>query len=195
MWTFPSYFYFKKGTLSQRKFNDLQRGPVPRHKEMYFPAGLPDIHHNRDRRFKQEVNIVPDEQQKVVSQPRITENEAETTSLERKLDSTLYLLVNDGKWRLPAFDVNDDAKSLTSAAENGLRQLGGEFMNIWTVSNTPVAVLRYQDSAKPEFLIKSHILHGRFSPQNQNMQFAWLARDEIAAKVDKDYFEQIQSLL
>lgn len=196
MWTFPSYFYFKRGTLSQRKFNDLQRDPVPRHKDMYFPAGLPDILHNRDRRFKQEVNIVPDEQQKVLRQPRVVaEIDAKTTSLERKLDSTLYLLVKDGKWKLPTFDVGDDAKSLTHAAEDGLRQIGGNLMNIWTVSNTPVAVVRHEDSEKPEFLVKSHILQGRFSPQNQNTQFAWLAKDEIATKVDKSYYEQIQPLL
>ena len=28
MWTFPSYFYFKKGTLAERRFQSVQKGVI-----------------------------------------------------------------------------------------------------------------------------------------------------------------------
>jgi len=191
MWTFPSFFYFKRGTLAQRKFNDLQTGPVPRHKDVYFPRGLPDVHFNRDRRFKETVKIVPDEQEKVRQQPRETGDEQTTTSLARKLDQTLYLLVKDKEWRLPAYDVDDAVPSLHEAAEAGLRSAGGELMNLWTVSNTPAAVLKSNEV--PEFVIKLHILHGQFQPAKG--EFAWLTKDEIKEKVSPKYFEEVEALL
>lgn len=193
MWTFPSYFYFKRGTLAQRRYNDLQKGPMARHKGVYYPDGLPDVHHNRDRRFKQEINIVPDEQEKVKLQSR--QSEDKPTSLARKLDSTLYLLVKNGStWKLPSFDVQDDAKSLHEVTETGIHELGGENMNLWTVSNTPAAVLKSAGD-KPEFIIKSHILHGQFQPQSKPVEFAWLAKNEIKDKVDAKYFAEIEPLL
>lgn len=198
MWTFPSFFFFKKGTLTQRKFNELQKGPIARNKNIIFAQGEPDVHFNRDRRFKQEIILEPDEQEKVREQPTVTEADTKNDikSLERKIEQTLYLLVNlksENKWKLPSFEVPDNARSLHYAADNGLRSLGGDSMNTWTVSYTPAAILKSKDNV-PEFLIKKHILQGVFQP-DANVEFAWLCKNEIKEKVDEDYFKQIEVLL
>lgn len=200
MWTFPWYYYFKKGTLAFRRFSDLQTSPIPRHKGVYYARGLPDVKHNRERRMKQIVNLpeTASEQDGVLDtikpQSRVTEADAKNdeTSLARKLDLTLYLLVNGQQgWRFPAFNVADDATSLHEVAEKGLRELGGENIVTWTVSNTPAAVIK---EAEPIFLIKSHIIQGRFDPRDK-VQFAWLSKNEIADRVDGDYFKKIEVLL
>lgn len=195
MWTFPAYYYFKRGTLSQHRFNDLQRGPIPRHAGVWYPRGIPDIHHNRERRLKQDVILPKGEKDQVISpQPRkIDEIDKDPHSLARRLDQTLFLLIkSDGnEWRFPSFDVQDSSESLHEAAERGLRELGGRNINTWTVSNTPAAVLR--DKGTPEFLIKSHILHGKFAPRSS--EFQWLAKEEIKSTVSPEYYSKVEPLL
>lgn len=195
MWTFPAYFYFKRGTLAQHRFNDLQRGPVPRHAGVWYPRGIPDVHHDRERRFKQNVVLPRGERdQAITPQPRVTEDlDKNPQTLARKLDKTLFLLIcTDGKeWRFPSFEVQESNESLHEAAERGLRELGGENINTWTVSNTPAAVLR--DKGIPEFLIKSHVLHGKFAPHSGD--FRWLSKDEIKNSVSPEYYAKVESLL
>lgn len=196
MWTFNSSFYFKKGSLAERRFLDQQKAPLSHDENAIFPDGAPDLLHNRDRRFKQEIRLAPDAQEKVREQPRVTaaDTRKDLKSLERKLDQTLYLLINTpGKgWQIPSFDVADQAPSLHHAADVGLRTLGGEGMNIWTVSPTPAAVLEVGD--KPQFVIRQHILQGQFQP-TQNVDYAWLAKSEIAERTSPEYYELIDVLL
>ncbi len=174
MWTFPQYFYFKKGTLSERKFTAAQKGPVTRQPGVWYPRGVPDIKFNRERRFKQEI-VIPRENSEdgdslsdpIVPNPRVTEADAknDTRALTRKLDRTLYLLVQqNSEWKFPSFSL-EAKEPLHDAAERGLRQIGGVNMKTWTVSNTPAAVIKGSDANK-EFFIKSHIIHGTFNLQN-----------------------------
>ncbi|ANB13509.1 mitochondrial 54S ribosomal protein YmL17/YmL30 [Sugiyamaella lignohabitans] len=227
MWTFPSYYYFKKGSLRERQFNAAQRGPVPRHANIWYPKGIPDIQHNRERRLKQEI-VIPRQSadndglfgnneesddslgRPIVLNSRHTEADEinDTTSLKRKLDRTLYLVVKEQDkniWRFPAFSL-EQKEPLHIAAERGLRQIGGVNINTWTVSNTPAGVTRFNesgqvigkeestDSSKREFYIKSHILHGKFVPQD-GQDFAWLTREELGSKLDEPYYNSVEPLL
>lgn len=216
MWTFPQYFYFRKGTLSEKRFLAAQRGPVSRQPGVWFPKGVPDVRHNRERRTKQEVtlpksseseslsgaNNEDDVSRPVVPNSRITDadRENDTTSLERQLSSTLYLIVKNaaGKWAFPSFSVPLDSeakKPLHITAEAGLRELGGPNINTWTVSNTPAGVLG--DAQATEFMIKSHIVSGRFvlQPQKQYDAFAWLTKSEIQQRVEEAYFKELSCIL
>ncbi|KAF5103475.1 hypothetical protein D0Z03_000192 [Geotrichum reessii] len=205
MWTFPQYFYFKKGTLSERKFTAAQKGPVTRQPGVWYPRGVPDIKFNRERRFKQEI-VIPRENSEdgdslsdpIVPNPRLTEADAkkDTRALTRKLDRTLYLLVQqNSEWKFPSFSLQAK-EPLHDAAERGLRQIGGVNMKTWTVSNTPAAVIK-DTTAKKEFFIKSHIIHGTFNLQNTQgvTDYAWLTKNEISEKVDKKYYEELEALL
>lgn len=223
MWTFPAYFYFKKGTLSERKFAAAQKGPVTRQPGVWYPRGIPDVKFNRERRFKQEI-VIPRENaangldegsedsvlRPIVGNPRITEadTKGDTKALTRRLDRTLYLLVKQQEWKFPSFGLQAK-EPLHEAAQRGLTEIGGPNMYTWTVSNTPCAVLRYSDAQRKailngnseqtqskEYLIKSHILHGKFVPAAKGVaDFAWLTKEEIKEKVTKDYWEQVEVLL
>lgn len=215
MWTFPHYYYFKKGSLSERRFIKAQKGPVSKQPNVLYEKGEPDVVHNRERRLKQEV-VVPKEEYEessmsdisrpVVPNSRITEADKanDITSLERSLPRTLHLLIKDSKqgWKLPTFALPPDTP-LHRAAESGLREVGGVGINTWTVARSPAAVLKYEngslvpqdsqkDSLEREFVIKSHILSGAFKPQN--LEYAWLTREEIQQKVSTEYFEATEFL-
>jgi large subunit ribosomal protein L46 len=225
MWTFPSYYYFRRGTLSERQFMAAHRGPVANNPKIYFSRGKPDILHNRERRAKQEVRLAQRDEgddklfgnttqsdsdiltRKIVPNPRTTEADEEniTTSLIRKLDRTLYLVVETPKgWRLPSFGLNEK-ETLHEAAERGIRELGGENINTWTVSKTPAAFGRFDienrnidansvnEQTVREFYIKSHILHGQFTPENLN--FGWFTTEEFKERADSAYFDNVEQLL
>ncbi|KAL3233890.1 Large ribosomal subunit protein mL46 [Nakaseomyces bracarensis] len=212
MWTFPAYFYFKKGTLSEHRFYAAQKGPISKQEGVWFPKGVPDIKHGRERSMKQNI-VLPKNKSELqdgasegddISRPIApnsiitkADESGDVLSLERQLRRTLYLLVkdNEGSWRFPNFDLGEE-KSLHTAAESGIREVGGENLNTWTVSRTPAAVLK-KDENNLEFLIKSHILMGNFEIQNKKSisDYAWLTKDEIKEKVDKEYYKNTEFLL
>lgn len=247
MWTFPSYFYFKKGSLPERKFVAAQTGPVHRQPGVWYPKGIPDVKFNRERRTAQDLNIprqsaaeaasaggaANDNAQggfgaaaPIVPNPRKTKADetGDITSLTRKLDRTLYLLISeDGKtWKFPTTGIVPK-EPLHDAAIRGLETLGGVDMHTWTVSNTPCAVVRYQDDKRQsiineqqfsieedndsileklsaltksrEYMIKAHIIHGTFVPQTKGLQFSWLSKEEIKEKVTPEYWDQVEVLL
>ncbi|CAI1669144.1 hypothetical protein SEUBUCD646_0N00820 [Saccharomyces eubayanus] len=219
MWTFPAYFYFKKGTVAEHKFLSQQNGPISKKGGIWFPKGIPDIKHGRERSTKQEVNLPSsntaksaidkkehnkdDVNRPVIPNDKITEADKsnDTKSLERQLSRTLYLLVKDteGVWKFPNFDLSDDSKPLHINAEDGLRSLGGDQIHTWSVSATPIGVLKDDQNSSAEFIVKSHILAGKFdltADKNDTFKdYAWLTKDEINECVPKEYFSQTGFLL
>jgi len=228
MWTFPKWFYFKKGTVAEREFTKAQKYPIPSHPGVWFPKGVPDIKHGRDRRFKQQVVLpkkaseeesddLENEARAIKPKSRITEADKKNdqTSLERKLARTLYLIVKqDGHWRFPTFPAQSEGTPLNEIAENGLRQVGGSKINTWNVSGTPAGILKYskgqlldqkQGKSVPvddpsivrDYLIKSHILAGRFVPQEKQGvdEYRWLVKEELEPLLGQTYFSQVDYLL
>lgn len=204
MWTFPKWFYYRPGTISEQKYRELNKNPVYNNPNVEFVGGRPEIRQQRDRRFKQEVKLPKtyDElstettdgdslSRKIVPNSRITKaDEAnDLTSLERKLSRTLYLLVSsDGKkWSFPTFSGEGP---LHQIAEDGLFAAGGEQINYFNVSKKPFHVHTAGD--EKQFFIKSHILSGEFKGNEKHM---WLTREEAAEYLDKTYFEEIEHLM
>lgn len=211
MLTFPQYFYFKKGTLAERRFLNLQKGVVQKQPGVWFPKGIPDVKHNRERSTKQEI-ILPTEKaessdDKSISRPispnsRTTEadNTNNVQSLERKLSRTLYLILKDEKnqWRFPSFALTEkdcSEKSLHEVSRAGIEALSEHEMNTWIVSNTPMCVL--QNKTEVEFMIKSHIICGRFTLVKKSLynDFAWLTKEEIEEYTENSYFDSIKFML
>ncbi|CAB4253828.1 similar to Saccharomyces cerevisiae YNL252C MRPL17 Mitochondrial ribosomal protein of the large subunit [Maudiozyma barnettii] len=208
MWTFPAYHYFKKGTLSEHKFLSVQKKPIIKNPDVWYPKGVPDIQHGRERSKAQEV-ILPQNEggegsnitRPVEKNPIITtaDESGDKSSLERRLRNTLYLLVNYKKtgWNFPKFEMKDGA-SLDTVAENGLRTIGGDNINTWTVSKKPAGVIKSEDGSC-DFFIKSHILAGKFNIANDSKnditEYAWLTKKEIAEKLNKDQFQLTEYLL
>ncbi|QPG75564.1 hypothetical protein FOA43_002919 [Brettanomyces nanus] len=212
------------GTVAEREFTKAQKYPIPAHRGVWFPKGMPDIKHGRDRRFKQEVNLpkeilegdaedLENVGRPISANPRITEADKKNdqTSLERELPRTLYLLLKqNGQWKFPTFQLENDETALNQVAENGLRQLGGDNINTWSVSGTPAAVIKYvngnilpygtsvdHEGVSREYLMKSHVVAGQFVPQQGKgvEEYKWLVKEEIQPLVEKPYFDQVRHLL
>ncbi|GMF06705.1 unnamed protein product [Ambrosiozyma monospora] len=100
-----------------------------------------------------------------------------------------------------------NSTALHEVAEQGLRNIGGVNINTWTVSSTPAGVVKYgakgevvgptSEGSTTEFLLKSHIIAGKFDLQkNDNVkEYKWLSKDEIKELVNGEYFEQVGHLL
>jgi large subunit ribosomal protein L46 len=217
MWTFPKWFYFKPGTLSEQKYEELNTHPVSFQKGVLYPRGKPDLKHDRDRRFRQYIRLPKtyeedaekvadqDEQdklkddlsRKVVPNSRITEADKknDTTSLERKLHRTLYLAIKEkaGNWKLPNFEQGESLVPLHSLAEEGLYSIGGPKINYFNVAKTPCHVFS-AEPAKKQYFIKSHILSGAFDPQVEGLEFKWLTKEELGEVLPKEYYQDIEHL-
>ncbi|GMM29002.1 mitochondrial 54S ribosomal protein YmL17/YmL30 [Martiniozyma asiatica (nom. inval.)] len=204
MWTFPKWYYYKKGTVAEREFSDAQKYPIANNPGVWFPKGRPDLKHGRDRRFKQEVilpkkknveeNELEDVARPIKPNSRITkaDEENDLSSIERQLARTLYLVVNqNGKWILPSFQVEGEDKGLHQVAEDGLRTLVGENINTWSVSNTPAAVVKVD--GLNDYIMKSHIVAGKLEAKNVS-GWKWLTKEEIKQTIDNKYFAQIEHL-
>ncbi|CAN3354608.1 large ribosomal subunit protein mL46 [Diutina catenulata] len=208
MWTFPKWFYFRDGTLAAQKFKELNKDPVDNNPDIEYPRGRPEIRQNRDRRFKQEVNVPKtydadststnkdDLSRKIVPNSRTTEADATNNlqSLERKLARTLYLMVKTPQgWEFPSFPQPQGAPvALDVVAEQGLYEIGGDKINYFGVSNTPMHV-RSPDESTKQYFIKSHIVSGDFVPQ-KGVAHAWLTKDEVKEHAP-EYYAEIAHLL
>lgn len=210
MWTFPKWFYFRKGTLAEQNFREINKNPVHNNPNMEFLGGRPEIRHQRDRRFKQVLRLPKpylegeegdasaegvETDRPVVPNSRVTDADRrnDTTSLERRLARTLYLVVSEDKgktWGFPTFDIA--GTPLHTAAEQGLYALGGHLINYFNVSPTPCHVHSRGDAKA--FFIKLRILLGAFAAQDANVSFQWLTSDELADHLDQDYYKEIQHL-
>lgn len=215
MWTFPKWFYFRPGTLSEQKYKELNTNPVSYEKGVLYPQGKPDLKHNRDRRFRQyinlpktyeektelteedEVNKENDIARKIVPNSRITDADKKNdlTSLERRLSRTLYLTVKEksGNWKLPNFEQNETLVPLHELAEDGLYSIGGKKINYFNVSKVPCHV--FNESSKKQYFIKSHILSGLFEPQVEGLEYKWLTKEELGEVLPKEYYQDIEHLL
>lgn len=206
MWTFPKWFYFREGTLAEQKYRELNKNPVYNNPNLEFVGGRPDIKHQRDRRFKQEVHLpktydttadasmVDSLSRKIVPNSRTTEADKvkDLASLERKLARTLYLVVSeDGKtWKFPSFAGEGP---LHKVAEEGLYAMGGDKINYFCVSNKPCHVTTTGEGK--DFVIKLHILSGEFAAQNPDVKFMWLTKEEVGEYLDSEYYGEIGHLM
>ncbi|KAG5365590.1 54S ribosomal protein L17 [Yarrowia sp. C11] len=210
MFTFPSFLYYKRGTLAERKYRELNKIPTQARDGVVYPEGIPDVVNHRERSAAQQIALPPkgiegtrgakksaeeSEEDEIKPNSRVTEADQQnnTKSLERKLDRTLYLLAQTKNgWRFPSVVVNEK-ETIDEAAKRGIHELGGPNMNIWNVSHTPAGFFKNGD--KREFYVKSHIVQGQFEPAKDVQDYAWLTKEEIQAKVDGQYYQQLHPLL
>lgn len=221
MWTFPKWFYFRPGTLSEQKFKELNENPVSYDPKVIYPRGAPDLKHNRDRRFRQYIRLPKtykeeselaegeentqldqDIARKIVPNSRITEADKknDSTSLERKLSRTLYLVVKQGEsgeWKFPNFKQpeNGELVPLHELAETGLYSIGGKKINYFNVSRVPCHVTQDTNNTSKQYFIKSHILSGAFEAQEKDVEFKWLTKEELGECLSTEYYRDIEHLL
>ncbi|KAI1648480.1 39S mitochondrial ribosomal protein L46-domain-containing protein [Daldinia loculata] len=148
-----------------------------------------------------------------VEQPMDRITEADKTNdvrrLDRKLDRTLYLLVqsSDGKWQFPSEDVPTD-EHLHETAARVLTSAAGVNMNTWLVGRVPVAHLVTQPEFNEDtslkqrgekvFFLKGRIMAGQADLKGNKLglqDFNWLTKEELQEKLPEEYFHSVRNMM
>ncbi|KAI9293934.1 hypothetical protein K502DRAFT_305610 [Neoconidiobolus thromboides FSU 785] len=169
---FPVELYFKKGSLNERLWNERQV-------EGYQPEEGKDI-------FESEYK----------GNERISEADKKNDiqSLERKLSDKLYLVIKnkqENQWVLPVKQVDDNQiDSLQGFAKELMKAQFGDNLDLFWVGKAPIGVIN-----QTTFFMKAHILAGKIEEKEKDIEYAWLSKQEIEVKMDKEYFNKIKDLL
>ncbi|KAJ8488285.1 hypothetical protein ONZ51_g3646 [Trametes cubensis] len=214
---FPTDFYFKTGSLLEKKFAKEEKlrereafgGPWMLKRRKAGPAAM-----DEDGILIASTDQLENMGEEPVDPPAPRIHEADKTgdvkSLDRAGERNLYLLVrgkdHTGKqvWRFPQGGLQE-GEFLHQAALRDLQAECGVNMDTWIVGKKPIAV--YQPSL-PEstkkalggelytFFLKAHILAGQVRPDGKNVtDFAWLTKQEIEPRVEKDYWASVKDIL
>ncbi|KAI0637247.1 39S mitochondrial ribosomal protein L46-domain-containing protein [Trametes polyzona] len=214
---FPTDFYFKTGSLLERKFAKEEKlrereafgGPWTLKRRKQGPAEL-----DEDGVLVASADQAENMGEEPVDPPAPRIHEADrmgdVKSLDRKGERNLYLLVrgkdHTGKevWRFPQGGLQE-GELLHQAAQRDLEAECGVNMDTWIVGKKPIAVHQpsLPESTKKAlggelymFFLKAHILAGQVRPDGKNVtDFAWLTKEEIEPRVAKDYWASVQGIL
>lgn len=237
---FTRYFYIRKGTPAdidwKRKIK--QRLTPARDIGVYTPWGEEawndelllgsresEPEHQMEALLKDSIIVAPkkgetisEDQIPAVDEshrpmPRVTEADKmnEQKSLNRLLQRTLYLLVQDEKqnWVFPT-DKLVGRENLHQAAERVLIQAAGTNMNTWVVGNVPIGHAEHnhrhpitdfkgvQELGAKTFFMKARIMAGQVDLVKNVFglkDFRWLAKEEISGVVTRRYFSEIENML
>ncbi|KAF9517236.1 hypothetical protein BS47DRAFT_1339988 [Hydnum rufescens UP504] len=193
---FPADFYFKKGTVLQRRFSAEERI----REAQTFGVGF------EGEEGDEKLEDVPIEEDEIKVLPRVSkaDEQNDLKSLNRRGDRNLYLLVKSPgqtSWRFPHWTV-DTSQALHKSVRDALVSTFGPNMNTWIVGRQPVAVQNCPPSSQDPtavktFFFKARILGGKpaLSNARQVEDFAWLTKDEIQDRVDLSYWKGVNDLL
>ncbi|KAJ3526600.1 hypothetical protein NM688_g8244 [Phlebia brevispora] len=197
---FPYEFYFRPGSLLEGKFKKEERererkafGYAPPRRSKANDAVLtPDA-------------VSTEEPLQIMPRRSEADKKGDVKSLNRMGDRNLYLVVmnkENGKdvWKFPQTELSGE-ELLHEAVKRDLRSPYALNMDTWVVSRIPVGVYK-PPSANPSgkdsyvFFYKAHILQGQVRPDGKSvLDFAWLTKQEIQAKVDENYWHGVRDIL
>ncbi|OCH95296.1 hypothetical protein OBBRIDRAFT_884121 [Obba rivulosa] len=210
---FPDEFYFKPGTILEERFKKEEE---EREREAFGPPRKAAA--SKDSAFTESESKSASESSENQSDnvdepmPRVSEadKKGDVRSLDRRMDRNLYLLVHakdqKGKprWRFPQ-GGREHGELLHEAAKRDLFAECGDHMDAWIVSRNPIGVYEPPLPADTEaevipktyiFFYKAHILAGQVQPDGKNiLDFAWLTKEELESRVDKEYWLAIKDIL
>lgn len=194
---FPSDFYFKKGTLLERRFKAEER---VREAETFGEGFESD-------EGEEKVEDVPSEEDEVKVLPRLSDADrtGDLKSLNRYGDRSLYLLVKNVQsetWYFPHWSVGL-SQPLHTSVRDALLKTFGPNMNTWLVGRQPIAVqddlvhITQSNLPSKTFYFKARILGGRprVEDAEQIADLAWLTKEEIRDRVDNRYWNDVDKLL
>ncbi|ORY89446.1 hypothetical protein BCR35DRAFT_300632 [Leucosporidium creatinivorum] len=192
-------WFFKKGSASEKSFVafdqkvDKERGDEGE-LSAYVKAG-------------EEVEGAPE----VVGRESEADRKGDVTSLERKMDRTLYLLLKkdrkDNAWQFPQGGVEAD-ESLLEAAQRELVEETGPDMDVWATGRAPAGAYEYKfpkefvkknpghDGARV-FFLPMRVIRGQAKPNKKEglVGHAWLTKEEVKEKVSADYWKAVEPML
>lgn len=164
-----------------------------------------------------EGDIIKEEDLVPVERPQQRKGEADlindTTRLDRKMDQTLYLVIQDGNgvWKFPD-DVIEYKEGIHDTAARALREQCGKDMNTWMVGRHPVAhyivppVMKRGNprevakSGEKVFYVKGRIMAGQANISSSRTthgikDFQWLTRDELPPLLGYERFSKLRIMM
>ncbi|KAF8078171.1 39S mitochondrial ribosomal protein L46-domain-containing protein, partial [Lyophyllum atratum] len=211
---FPLDFYFKQGSLLETKFNmeEKQRerrafGPKFNTEDNFVSKEKAAA----DKAAADQLALQEGESEDLMPRVHSADASRDSKSLDRKGRRNLYLLLQtkaDGNdtWRFPQGGVEKGEllHQVLQRKETCTPECG-ENMDTWIVSRNPIGVYKQSplDTSSPEpkpekitFFFKAHIMAGQVKPDPSDFSdFAWLTKQEIESRVEKDYWEGIKDIL
>ncbi|KAH0584115.1 hypothetical protein H2248_009684 [Termitomyces sp. 'cryptogamus'] len=209
---FPIDFYFKQGSLLETKFTLEEKKRERRAFGAKFKTEEDYISQEKaaaDKAAVDQLALQEGEGGKLMPRVHEADLNRDYKSLDRKGRRNIYLLLQtkvDDKeiWRFPQGGV-EKGELLHQAAQRDLYAECGDKMDTWIVSRNPVGVYKESplDMSLPEpkaekitFFFKGHILAGQIHPNpTAILDFAWLTKQEIETRVDKDYWDCVKDIL
>ncbi|EAL62282.1 hypothetical protein DDB_G0290311 [Dictyostelium discoideum AX4] len=144
-------------------------------------------------------------------EPRETEADLKNDrkSLDRKLDKSLYLIINKSgsryDWQFPSTNwINGE--SMKNCAERSLRDSLGSNWKYFIPSQAPCGVYKYnvdddiQELIKAqgikEFFYRAHYFGGDFQINPKIVKdYLWVTKDELQEYFDEDYYNETVKLI
>ncbi|KAI5795716.1 putative 54S ribosomal protein L17, mitochondrial [Geopyxis carbonaria] len=221
---FTRYFYFKKDSPGDLEWKAKQK---KRGGDVYTGFGArgwadelvvgDETHKEKDFGYQRLVETTVsgedvEDEKRVLDRPFPRETEADKTGdtarLDRKLQRTLYLLVQgkEAGWTFPTA-LLQGRENLRESAERTLAEAAGVNMNTWFVGNVPIGhyVRAYDGGADAEgmvgekvFFMKARIMAGQADLGAGTLGytgFQWLTKDEIEGVAGKRYFNKVRHML
>ncbi|KAK0228217.1 39S mitochondrial ribosomal protein L46-domain-containing protein [Armillaria fumosa] len=203
---FPYDFYFKEGSILETRFNVEER---KRERHAFGPLfGIDDDVDQEKAKAARAAAAQLAEQEGEFEEmvPRLHPSDVsqDTKSLDRKGKRNIYLLLKtlQDVWRFPQGGIEKN-ELLHQAAQRDLYTECGQHMDSWIVSRNPVGVYKPPVPSipgqfiRPEitFFFKAHIMAGQVRPGEGVCDFAWLTKQEIEGKVEKNYWDGIKDIL
>ncbi|KZT74252.1 hypothetical protein DAEQUDRAFT_807916 [Daedalea quercina L-15889] len=197
---FPDEFYFKPGSILEGTFNAEEK-----YREK-LAFGGPYVQEKPTQIAVDSANVVGGKSQQPLTRVHEADLKNDVRSLDRQGERNLYLLVHGqdsaGKdvWRFPQGGM-EDGQALHQVAERDLYTECGELMDTWVVSRHPIGVIEPTDASASSpstyvFFYKAHILAGQAKPNGKTVKdFAWLTKEEIASRVDQQYWTRVKDML
>lgn len=140
---------------------------------------------------------------------RMTEadKKGDTTSLERKLDQSLILLVEqkigNRMHMLLTQGPRNDGESLRDTAERVIKEKCGDLLSAQVYGNSPVGFYKYKyPSEQRKAAVGAKIFFYRAVLKDQPNQsttpassYEWLTKSEVAKKLPSDYLKSVQQFV
>ncbi|KAG6820786.1 hypothetical protein H0H93_011551 [Arthromyces matolae] len=202
---FPLDFYFKQGSLLETKFTMEEKKRERRAFGARFQQEEEFISEEKaaaDKAAADQLALQEGEDNTLMPRVHEADTQRDFKSLDRKGRRNIYLVLQtqvDGKhiWRFPQGGV-EKGELLHQAAQRDLYAECGDKMDAWIVSRNPIGVFNESslDLSSPQPLAEAHILAGQAHPIPSDISdFAWLTKQEIEARVEKDYWESVKDIL
>ncbi|CAG8712006.1 12840_t:CDS:2, partial [Ambispora leptoticha] len=210
---FPIEFYFKKGSASEKLWQEKRDRENSEEIEKARANGLVALIRAQMRLdVKQQDLIDAEGVEQVQVASRITDADRidDVKSLDRALQRTLYLIVKKPRemhaWQFPQGGVRTN-EYLHEAARRELTEECGPDMDVWIVGRRPIGFYQYDFPGMLKkdhenyigakvFFMKGHIFAGQVKIDNEEVvDFAWVTKQEMKDYVHEEYYNVVKNML